>query len=91
MRNHSGNNSNPKIEALLQKIAESRSALAEERVREQKRKEREESRLALIVGSVMVRESDESPDFKNMLRRVLNGSQVSEGEKALLVKKGWWL
>jgi hypothetical protein len=89
MRNHIGNNSNPKIEALLQKIAESRSALAEERVRDQKKAERELSRLNLIVGGVMIRESEDSPEFRDMLIRILRGSDVTESEKAFLAKKDW--
>lgn len=89
MRNHIGNNSNPKIEALLQKIAESRSALAEERVRDQKKSERELSRLNLIVGGVMIRESEDSPEFRDMLIRILRGSDVTESEKAFLAKKDW--
>jgi|HubBroStandDraft_1064217.scaffolds.fasta_scaffold469833_2 hypothetical protein len=89
MRNHIGNNSNPKIEALLQKIAESRSALAEERVRDQKKAERESNRLNLIVGGVMVREGEDSPEFRDMLIRILRGSDIAESAKAFLVKRGW--
>jgi hypothetical protein len=89
MRSHSGTDPNPKIQALLRRIDENRSALAQERVRHQKRVERELNRLALIVGTVLVREADDSPEFRGMLVRILTGSEISEADKAFLRKKGW--
>lgn len=89
MRNHSGTDPNPKIQALLRRIEESRSALAQERVRHQKQIERELNRLALIVGTVLVREADDSPEFRDMLVRILTGSDISESDKTFLTKKGW--
>jgi hypothetical protein len=89
MRGHSRTDPNPKIQALLRRIEESRSALAQERVRQQQRVERELNRLALIVGSVLVREADDSPEFRGMLIRILIGSDMSESDKSFLTKKGW--
>jgi hypothetical protein len=89
MSNRGGTDPNPRIRVLLRRIEESRSALAEERVREQKRAERENARLALIVGSVLVREGDDSPDFRDMLIRILRGSGINASDAAFLAKKGW--
>jgi hypothetical protein len=90
MRTHSRADPNPKIQALLRRIEESRSALAEERVRDQRRIERDLNRLALIVGGVLVREGDESPEFRAMLIRILIGSSLTDSDKRFLAERGWW-
>lgn len=81
--------SGDRLEVLRKREASLRGAIAAERVRQQKKKERENSRLSLIVGTILVREGDESPEFRGMLTRILQGSDMSDADKNFLVKKGW--
>ncbi|HTW31114.1 MAG TPA: hypothetical protein VMD76_05520 [Candidatus Sulfotelmatobacter sp.] len=74
---------------LLRRQAEIRSAIAEERGRLEKRKEREDDRLALIVGRELAREGEESPEFRDMLIRILRGSDLRDSDKRFLGKKNW--
>jgi hypothetical protein len=85
----SGNEPTDKIQELLRRQAVLRSAISEERVRQQKRVERDLNRLALILGSALIREGEDSPEFRDMLIRILRGSDLSESDRHFLVKKGW--
>jgi hypothetical protein len=80
---------NSKLAALRKRQTALKQAIEFEMVREQKRRERESHRLSLIVGTVMVHEGEQSPDFRGMLTRILEGSDMSDADKNFLVKKGW--
>lgn len=80
---------NPRLNVLRKREAALRSAIAAEKVKQQKRDEREATRLGLIVGSALVSEGQESPEFRDMLIRILRGSDMNESDKGFLQKKGW--
>lgn len=80
---------NEKLDALRKREAAVRAAIAEEKVRQQKRDEKEVARLNLIVGEAMVRCSEGSPEFKAIVVRALEGAELGSSEKLFLVRKGW--
>jgi hypothetical protein len=78
-----------RLESLLKKQAALKSAIEVEKVREQRRNDKEVTRLHLIVGEALVRDSEDSPEFKSMLVRVLEGANLGSSERAFLARKGW--
>jgi hypothetical protein len=78
-----------RLDALLKKQAALKGAIEIEKVREQRRYDREATRLHLIVGEALVRDSEDSPEFKSMLVRVLEGTNLGSSERAFLARKGW--
>jgi hypothetical protein len=85
----SGSVANLRLEVLLKRQAALKSAIDVETVREQKRRDKENTRLHLIVGEALVRDSEGSPEFKSMLIRVLEGADLGDSERAFLARKGW--
>lgn len=85
----SGSIGRTRLESLLKKQSALRGAIEVERVREQRRNDKEAVRLHLIVGEALVRDSEDSPEFKSMLVRVLEGANLGSSERAFLVRKGW--
>ena len=69
MPNSSGNN-NDRLEALRKKEIAVRAAIAAEKVRQQKRKEKNDVRVFGIVGEALTRYAEQSPDFRLMLKQV---------------------
>jgi hypothetical protein len=81
---------NGKIDALLRREAALKAAIAEEKVRQQKREEKEDARLHAIVGAALLQNAKQFPDFELMLKGVLAKSTLlTEGETKLLRAKGW--
>jgi hypothetical protein len=85
---HNGNR-NKRIDALLRREAELKAAIAVEKVKEQKRRDKERERLCAIVGSICVRDGEETPEYKAMLIRTMQGADMSDGDRAFLVRMGW--
>lgn len=88
MPNNSGN-SNERIDALLRREAAIKAAIAAEKVREQKRKERSDARVFAIVGEALTRYAERSPDFRLMLRQVLQSAELRDTDRAFLAGNGW--
>jgi hypothetical protein len=83
-------NGNSKIEALRRREAAIKAALAEEQVRQQKRRERENARLASIIGAALIENAAKNPDTLGlMVKQVLQASELRESERAFLAGKGW--
>lgn len=83
-------NGNGKLDALRRREASLRAAIAAERVREQKRKEKENARLFSIVGQALVESAAKNPDTLGlMVRQVLQASELRETDRAFLAGKGW--
>ena len=80
---------NSRIEALRRKQQSIKSAIEAEVILEQRRKDRDATRLHLILGAALVRDSEDSPEFKSMLVRVLEGANLGASERAFLARKGW--
>jgi len=90
MRSNSGNGGNSRIDALLQREAALKAAIAQEKVRQQRRNEKDEARLHAIVGEVLVQNARQHPDFELMLKGILkSATTLGESEKKLLRAKGW--
>lgn len=90
--NHTGTGStaNGRIDALKKREAEIRARIAEERVRQQRRAEKEYERLKNIIGGALLANAEKNADFELMLRGVLKTATiVSEGDRKLLRSKGW--
>ena len=80
---------NEKLESLLRKAAIAKEAVLAEKVRQQKRKEKDDARLFSIVGAALVHNAAQSPDFRLMLKQVLQSAALREGDRAFLAGKGW--
>lgn len=83
-------NGNGKIEALRKREAAIKAALAAEQVKQQKRRERENARLASIIGAVLIENAAKNPDTLGlMVKQVLQASELRESDRAFLQTKGW--
>jgi hypothetical protein len=80
---------NEKLESLRRKEAALKAAIATEKVRQQKRKEKEDARLFSIVGEVLVKNAAQSPDFQLMLKQVLQSAALRETDRVFLAAKAW--
>ena len=81
---------NGRIEALKKREAEIRARIAEERVRQQRRVEKEYARLKTIVGGALLANAAKNTDFELMLKGVLKTTPIeAESDKKLLRAKGW--
>jgi hypothetical protein len=83
-------NGNGKIEALRKREAAIKAALAVEQVKQQKRKEKEDARLASIIGAALIENCMKQPDSVGvMVRQLLQASSLRETDRAFLSGKGW--
>jgi|HubBroStandDraft_2_1064218.scaffolds.fasta_scaffold1202265_1 hypothetical protein len=80
---------NGKLEALRIREAALRAAIATEKVRQQRKKDKEDARLFSIVGEALVRNAAQSPDFQMMLKQVLHSANLRDTDRAFLAGKGW--
>lgn len=79
-----------RLDALRKREAALRDAIAFEKVRQQKRLEKENARVFSIVGEALVTNAALHPDFELMLKSILKSSKsFTEGEAKLLRMKGW--
>lgn len=78
-----------RLEALRRKEAALKEAIAEEKVRQQKRKEKEDARLFSVLGEALTYYATQSPDFKLMLKQVLQSAELRDTDRAFLAGKGW--
>ena len=78
-----------RLEALLRKQDTLKAALAEARLQQQRRQEKEAARIAAIVGAALVRAAETSQSLKTMLTQVLQTADLSESERKYLNRKGW--
>jgi hypothetical protein len=84
------NGMNGKIEALRKREAALKAAIAAEQVRQQKRRERENARLASIIGAALIENAAKNPDTLGlMVKQVLQASELRESDRAFLAAKGW--
>jgi len=79
-----------KLEALRKREAALKAAIAMEKIRQQKRDEKDASRLHSIIGQALVQSAREHSDFELMLKGILkSASTLGDSEKKLLRAKGW--
>jgi hypothetical protein len=80
---------NEKLEALRKREAALRAAIATEKVRQQKRHEKENARLFSIVGAALLQNAEQSSDFRLMLKQILQSADLRDTDRSFLVGKGW--
>jgi hypothetical protein len=74
---------------LLKREAALKAAIAEEKVRQQKARERVDAREFACVGEALVRYAGQSPEFRTMLRQVLPTAVTDEKARRFLQERGW--
>jgi hypothetical protein len=84
-----GSNGDAKLGTLLKKEAALRAAIAAEKVRRQKRAEKDDARMNSIVGRVAVVEAEQDSDLKARIRAAMQKAELAEGEAKLARSKGW--
>jgi hypothetical protein len=81
---------NDRLEALRKREAALREAIAFEKVRQQKKNEKDDARLHSIIGEALVNNAALHPDFELMLKGILKSQKsFTDGEAKLLRMKGW--
>jgi hypothetical protein len=84
-----GTTSNGKIEALRKREAALKAAIVAEQVRQQKRKEKEDARLASIIGAALIDNCAKQESLGVMVKQILAASDLRESDRAFLAGKGW--
>jgi len=87
MGNASGNID--KLEALRKREAAVKAAIAAEKVRQQKRKEKNDARVFAVVGEALTRYAEQSPEFRLMLTQVLQSAELRDADRVFLAGNGW--
>ena len=82
-------NGGGKLDTLLKKEAALRAAIAAEKVRRQKRAEKEFERLKSIIGGVVVAAAEKDADLKALIRAAMQKAELADGEGKLARAKGW--
>jgi hypothetical protein len=85
----SGNSISEKLEALRRREQSIREAIALEKVRQQKRNAKDDARMFLVVGEALTRHAAKSPDFRLMLKQVLQSAELRDADRTFLTGKGW--
>lgn len=78
-----------RLETLRKREQALRAKIAAEKVRQQKRKAKDDARVFQIVGEALTRYAGQSPEFRLMLKQVLESAALRETERAFLAGKGW--
>ncbi len=82
-------NGNARLEALRQREAALKAAIAAEKVRQQKRKEKNDARVFSIIGEALARYAEQSADFRLMLKQVLQSAELRDADRTFLGANGW--
>ncbi len=77
-----------RLEALKAREARLREALARERVRQQKRRERNQARLVELIGTALLEEAQRVPDFALMLKQTLAKTVSDSRQRQFLEEMG---
>lgn len=88
MLKNSGGSKDRLVE-LHRREAALKSAIAAEKVRQQKRKEKSDARVFSIIGEALTHYAERSPDFKLMLKQVLQSAELRDTDRAFLAGSGW--
>jgi hypothetical protein len=79
-----------KLEILRNKEVALKAAIAAEKVKQQQRRDRDNARLAAIIGAALIEVCAKQPDSVGvMVRQILAGSTLPESQRAFLAGKGW--
>ena len=80
---------NERLEALHKREAILKTAIAQERVRLQKRNEKDAERVASVIGGALVRYAEKASDFRLMISQVLQSAELTDSDRSFLKKRGW--
>lgn len=80
---------NNRIQILRKREAALREAIAAEKVREQKRRAKDDARLHSILGNALVEHAEQSSDLRLMLQQVLQSAVKADSDRNFLKTKGW--
>jgi hypothetical protein len=81
---------NNRLQALRKKEAALKTAIAEEKVRQLRKKQRDDARLFSIVGQALVENAEKNPDGLGvMVKQVMQAAELRETDRAFLAGKGW--
>ena len=83
------NNGNGKLDALLKRELALKAAIAAEKVKRQRHKEKDRARLVEIVGAALLDEAARVPDFELMLKQTLRTAVTDERAHEFLKGQGW--
>jgi hypothetical protein len=86
---HNGNDGNGRLDVLKKREADIRAKIAQERVRQQKREEKQQERLRFILGSAALAHASRHPEFAAELRKILQAATLTDGEAKLLRETRW--
>ncbi len=78
-----------RLAALRNREAALKQAIENERVRLQKRREKDRARLASIIGEALTHYAEQTPDFRLMLQQVLQSAELRDTDRAFLAANGW--
>jgi hypothetical protein len=78
-----------KLETLRKREAALKAAIAAEKVRQLKRREKDDARLFAVIGEALTLYARQSADFRLMLKQVLGTAELSDTNRAFLAGKGW--
>lgn len=78
-----------KLEALQQREAALKAAIAAEKVKQQQQKERDKARLSSIIGGALVDQANSSPQLHTMLKQVLTGCVTDPPARKFLEERNW--
>lgn len=78
-----------KLQALLKRQLQIKSALQAEREKRKAVTEKEQERLIGIAGRAVLANAAQSPEFREFLRGILRTTALLESEERFLKSKAW--
>jgi hypothetical protein len=88
MPSDQGTNGNARLDALRKREADIKAAIAEEKVRQQKRAEKDHARLASIIGECLLADMKVDPKLALLLEESLKRN-ASPRDAEFLRHMGW--
>jgi hypothetical protein len=82
-------NGEAKLDALRKRAEQLDSQIAAERLRQQKRAQKDRKRLTAIIGDALVEQADALPDLRRMLTQILGTAVTEPASRRFLETKGW--
>lgn len=78
-----------RLTVLRKREAALKAAIAQEQVRQQKRREKDRARLAAIIGAALLEEAGRVPDFELLLRQTLKKAVKDDKAVKFLTEMRW--
>jgi uncharacterized membrane protein len=88
MQSNSESNHNARIEALRKREQALKNAIAAEKIRIERRREKEKLRHAMILGTSLLSDLDDYPQMKTLLQEILQ-RHSNPRDAEFLRAQGW--